>query len=131
MRPIRCRPACLPPIPNARRSVCLCARVWENPLTGEVVDAASPAISSHAALAGAAAAPAGAAATLAGGILKAANLAALHADGSVTLEDGGRIEGVGTVMYCTGGWRGAETGRLRGSRGSVCLRGMGVMHAAS
>lgn len=116
----------------AHRRVILCARVWENPLTGEVVDASSRTLASAASPTAAAAAgkggntaggvPAGAVAALPAGIRKAANLAELHADGSVTLEDGTRIADVDCVMYCTGG---------RGERRwlvlcSICLPGVQV-----
>ena len=60
----------------------LCARVWENPLTGEVLDVSASGGS--------------------GSVVKAANLVELHADGSATLADGTCLPGVDTVMYCTG-----------------------------
>lgn len=112
------------------RRVILCARVWENPLTGEVVDAGSRTLASASSPAAAAAAegkgggsaggvPAGAVAALPAGIRKAANLAELHADGSVTLEDGTRIADIDCIMYCTGG-RGALAARLGGPLLLLC-----------
>lgn len=37
-------------------------------------------------------------------VVKCANLRALRADGSAELESRAVVEGVDTVMYCTGGW---------------------------
>lgn len=88
----------------------LCARVWENPLTGEIVSPASAATVQGFASAEAGSAPPGMVAAMPAGIHKAANLAALHADGAVTLEDGTRVEGVDTVMYCTGAGGGTQGG---------------------
>ena len=70
--------------------VYLCARVWENPLTGEV-------LSIHAGSGG-------------GGshdsdqIIKAPNLQEFHADGSITQADGSRIADVDACVFCTGVW---------------------------
>lgn len=62
--------------------VFLCAREWENPLTGEALDISDGSSTSS--------------------VIKAANLVALHADGAASLADGSRIEGVDVVMFCTG-----------------------------
>ncbi|KAL4445839.1 hypothetical protein ABPG77_009038 [Micractinium sp. CCAP 211/92] len=64
------------------KQVFLCAREWENPLTGEALDISDGSSSSS--------------------VIKAANLVALHADGAASLADGSRIEGVDVVMFCTG-----------------------------
>lgn len=90
--------------------------MWENPLTGEVLDITSRVIQGSAASSSSAAGHAasrratgsdggeapGAVQALPAGITKAATLQELRADGSVTLADGSRIEDVDVVMYCTG-----------------------------
>ncbi|KAL4425758.1 hypothetical protein ABPG75_009774 [Micractinium tetrahymenae] len=78
------------------KQVLLCAREWENPLTGEVLDI------TDSSLPGSSKASNSANGTASSGVTKAANLAALHADGAASLADGSRIEGVDVVMFCTG-----------------------------
>ena len=96
----RCRPATcaiglllplLPPALACPALLCrvyLCARVWENPLTGEVLDISTSGASSSSGSGS--------------GVVKAANLVKLHADGCATLADGTRLPGLDAVMYCTG-----------------------------
>ena len=65
----------------------LCARTWENPLTGQPLDIADTTVGG---------------AGSSGAVVKAANLAQLHGDGRATLADGSVVGPLHTVMYCTG-----------------------------
>ncbi|PSC67968.1 flavin-containing monooxygenase FMO GS-OX-like 4 isoform A [Micractinium conductrix] len=67
--------------------VYLCARTWENPLTGQPLDIADTTVGG---------------AGSSGAVVKAANLAQLHGDGRATLADGSVVGPLHTVMYCTG-----------------------------
>lgn len=105
----------LPPAPAAASCaalpcrVYLCARVWENPLTGEVLDVSTSGSSASGSR-----------------IVKAANVVELHADGCATLADGTRLPGVDTVMYCTGydySFPFLPQGQGSASRGSGCSSG--------
>lgn len=75
----------------------LCAREWANPLTGEVLDISDGSLPGSRTASGTADGSSGG-----GGVIKAANLAALHADGAAILADGSRVEDVHAVMFCTG-----------------------------
>lgn len=86
--------------------VYLCAREWENPLTGQVLDISDSSIpgSSSSSIPGSSGTGSsnGASRGGGGGIVKGPNLVQLHADGAASLADGSRLEGVDVVMYCTG-----------------------------
>lgn len=85
-------PAHFPFHPHTPCRVFLCAREWENPLTGEALNISDSSLPGSSK-------PGGGGGS---GVVKAANLVALHADGAASLADGSRIEGVDVVMFCTG-----------------------------
>ncbi|KAI3437777.1 hypothetical protein D9Q98_000224 [Chlorella vulgaris] len=84
------------------KQVYLCARVWENPLTGQVLQMDDSSILKRRQNGGGNGGDGGPAAAQGCEVTKAPNIQQLHADGSVSLVDGSHITGVDVVLFCTG-----------------------------